>query len=212
MTQKRREELIKLGWDKECVDKYVIESRKKGRFKIVITGDRKDYDDLSELMYNPELGVEIDEICFDTLSQLEEIIEVYEGLFYVLSDNESLEVIGKGILDPAALFDELQEFGKRNGVKSKAKLIFYCSEQSGVYCVEIYSPFSMETLRLKLDEKNNEINNGVGYDDFEFTAETLLKALQKDFPDLSWNILVYAETKLPGSVTYIDCDFQLTLS
>jgi hypothetical protein len=81
------------------------------KYRIVITSEREDYDDLSQYADNPESGF-IEAIhWFDYLWQIEGLLCKYEGLFYILSvvENNNAElnlissraknVIGYGVIE-----------------------------------------------------------------------------------------------------------------
>lgn len=103
MLKSTAKKLIKEGWSddfiKECLEK--IRNRRKGRYKVIITGDRKDYDNLSELVDHPEKGVFMDCLYLDNPDELEPIVAVYEGLFYQLFDTKESETerMGGGVVD-----------------------------------------------------------------------------------------------------------------
>ena len=65
--------------------------RKHSKYKIVITSDRCDYDDLSELMNYPE--------------ELELILKAFEGLFYQLFKINEMERMGGGVMDDLVFED-----------------------------------------------------------------------------------------------------------
>ena len=65
--------------------------RKYSRYKIIITSDRRDYDDLSELMNYPE--------------ELELILKAFEGLFYQLFKINETERMGGGVMDDLVFED-----------------------------------------------------------------------------------------------------------
>ena len=69
------------------------------RYKIIITGDRCDNDNLSELGEYPERGKRIATFYFSTPDQLDLILAEYEGLFYQLYEVDSLERKGYGVFD-----------------------------------------------------------------------------------------------------------------
>lgn len=68
--------------------------RKHSRYKIVITSDRCDYDDLSELMNYPELGKRVGTFYFNYPEELELILKAFEGLFYQLFKINETERMG----------------------------------------------------------------------------------------------------------------------
>lgn len=73
--------------------------RKKTQYKIIITSDRRDYDDLSELMNNPELGSRVGTFYFNRPEELELILKAFEGLFYQLFKIDEAERMGGGVMD-----------------------------------------------------------------------------------------------------------------
>ena len=58
--------------------------KKNSQYKIIITSDRCDYDDLSELANCPELGKRVGTFYFSYPEKLELILKAFEGLFYQL--------------------------------------------------------------------------------------------------------------------------------
>ena len=73
--------------------------RKYSRYKIIITSDRCDYDDLSELMNYPELGKRVGTFYFNYPEELELILKAFEGLFYQLFKINETERMGGGVMD-----------------------------------------------------------------------------------------------------------------
>lgn len=74
---------------------------KKGKteYKIIITVDRRDYDNLSELMNNPELGKRIGTFYFNKPDELELILKAFEGLFYQMLIFETFDKMGGEVMD-----------------------------------------------------------------------------------------------------------------
>ena len=68
-------------------------------YKIIITGDRCDYDNLSELANHPERGKRVGTFYFSTPNQLELILKAFEGLFYQLYKLDNTERMGAGVMD-----------------------------------------------------------------------------------------------------------------
>ena len=102
MNKRTANKLLKQGYSNEYLEKCLeIKNKRKGRYLIIVTGDRCDYDDLSELMNYPERGEFLDKIAFDTPDELEPIVSTYEGMFYQLFDREKsiTEKIGGGVVD-----------------------------------------------------------------------------------------------------------------
>ena len=73
--------------------------RKYSRYKIIITSDRCDYDDLSELMNYPELGKRVGTFYFNYPEELELILKAFEGLFYQLFKISETYCMGGGVVD-----------------------------------------------------------------------------------------------------------------
>ena len=102
MIKRTADKLLKQGYSLdfiiECLE---LKNKRKGRYLIIITGDRCDNDDLSELMNYPERGEFLDKIAFNTPDELEPIVSVYEGMFYQLFDMEksTTERISGGVID-----------------------------------------------------------------------------------------------------------------
>lgn len=78
-------------------------------YRIVITGDRCDYDDLSELANYPERGKMIGTFYLVCPHQLSVILKAFEGLFYQLFAVNSDIRIGSGVLDDS-VFDDISEW------------------------------------------------------------------------------------------------------
>ena len=79
--------------------------RKYSRYKIIITSDRRDYDDLSELMNYPELGKRVGTFYFNYPEELELILKAFEGLFYQLFKINETERMGGGVMDDLVFED-----------------------------------------------------------------------------------------------------------
>ena len=79
--------------------------RKHSMYKIVITSDRRDYDDLSELMNYPELGKRVGTFYFNYPEELELILKAFEGLFYQLFKINETERMGSGVMDDLVFED-----------------------------------------------------------------------------------------------------------
>ena len=73
--------------------------KKNSQYKIIITSDRCDYDDLSELMNYPELGKRVGTFYFYYPEELELILKAFEGLFYQLFKINETERMGGGVMD-----------------------------------------------------------------------------------------------------------------
>ena len=73
--------------------------RRHSEYKIVITSDRCDYDDLSELMNHPELGKRVGTFYFNYPGELELILKAFEGLFYQLFKISETYCMGGGVVD-----------------------------------------------------------------------------------------------------------------
>ena len=102
MNKRTADKLLKKGYLLEDLKKCLaLKNKRNGRYLIIVTGDRCDNDDLSELMNYPERGEFLDRIAFDTPDELEPIVSVYEGMFYQLFDTEksTTERIGIGVID-----------------------------------------------------------------------------------------------------------------
>ena len=103
MNNKTKNKLLSLGFDKEWLEMVTTKfaPKKEGRFGIKIF-------DIEDLSMEPDDGIFIDETCFDTERELSIIHFFFEGLGYVMTDNETDEEIGRGIIDGAP-FDEIEE-------------------------------------------------------------------------------------------------------
>lgn len=69
------------------------------KFKIIITQDRRDYDNLSELMNYPERGSRVGTFYFTNPDDLDLILKAFEGLFYQLFAVGETERFGGGVVD-----------------------------------------------------------------------------------------------------------------
>ena len=78
-------------------------------YRIVITGDRCDYDDLSELANHPERGKMIGIFHFAYPHELIVLVKAFEGLFYQLFAVDSDIRIGSGVLDDS-VFDDVNNW------------------------------------------------------------------------------------------------------
>ena len=86
--------------DKEYEDLRKMKRRRKfSQYKIIITSDRCDYDNLSELEDNPALGKRIGTFYFSNPNELELILKAFEGLFYQLFKIGTIGRMGGGVVD-----------------------------------------------------------------------------------------------------------------
>ena len=86
--------------DKEYEDLRKMKRRRKfSQYKIIITSDRCDYDNLSELADNPELGKRVGTFYFSNPNELELILKAFEGLFYQLFKIDITDRMGGGVVD-----------------------------------------------------------------------------------------------------------------
>ena len=79
--------------------------KKNSQYKIIITSDRCDYDDLSELSNYPELGKRVGTFYFSYPGKLELILKAFEGLFYQLFKINETERMGGGVVDDLVFED-----------------------------------------------------------------------------------------------------------
>ena len=85
---------------KEYEDLRKMKRRRKfSQYKIIITSDRCDYDNLSELADNPELGKRVGTFYFSNPNELELILKAFEGLFYQLFKIGATDRMGGGVVD-----------------------------------------------------------------------------------------------------------------
>ena len=73
--------------------------RKISQYKIIITSDRCDYDNLSELADDPSLGKRVGTFYFSNPNELELILKAFEGLFYQLFKIGTTDRMGGGVVD-----------------------------------------------------------------------------------------------------------------
>ena len=86
--------------DKEYEDlRKMKRKRKISQYKIIITSDRCDYDDLSELADDPSLGKRVGTFYFSNPNELELILKAFEGLFYQLFRVGATDRMGGGVVD-----------------------------------------------------------------------------------------------------------------
>ena len=79
--------------------------RKISQYKIIITSDRCDYDNLSELADDPSLGKRVGTFYFNYPGELELILKAFEGLFYQLFKINETERMGSGVMDDLVFED-----------------------------------------------------------------------------------------------------------
>lgn len=103
MNTQTMQNLATLGFDKDWLKmvKTKFSPKKEGRFGIKIF-------DIEDLSQEPDTGIFVDQSCFDTEKELSIIHFFFEGLAYVMKDNETGEEIGRGIVDGGP-FDEVEE-------------------------------------------------------------------------------------------------------
>ena len=86
--------------DKEYEDLRKMKRRRKfNQYKIIITSDRCDYDNLSELADNPALGTRVGTFYFSNPNEFELILKAFEGLFYQLFKIGITDRMGGGVVD-----------------------------------------------------------------------------------------------------------------
>ena len=86
--------------DKEYEDLRKMKRRRKfSQYRIIVTSDRCDYDNLSELADNPELGKRVGTFYFSNPNELELILKAFEGLFYQLFKIGTTNRMGGGVVD-----------------------------------------------------------------------------------------------------------------
>lgn len=92
--------------DKEYEDLRKMKRRRKiSQYKIIITSDRCDYDNLSELADDPSLGKRVGTFYFNYPGELELILKAFEGLFYQLFKISEMERMGSGVMDDLVFED-----------------------------------------------------------------------------------------------------------
>ena len=92
--------------DKEYEDLRKMKRRRKfSQYKIIITSDRCDYDNLSELANDPSLGKRVGTFYFSNPNELELIVKAFEGLFYQLFKINETERMGSGVMDDLVFED-----------------------------------------------------------------------------------------------------------
>lgn len=92
--------------DTEYEDLRKMKRRRKiSQYKIIITSDRCDYDNLSELADDPSLGKRVGTFYFSNPNELELILKAFEGLFYQLFKINETERMGSGVVDDLVFED-----------------------------------------------------------------------------------------------------------
>ena len=92
--------------DKEYEDLRKMKRRRKiSQYKIIITSDRCDYDNLSELADDPSLGKRVGTFYFSNPNELELILKAFEGLFYQLFKINETDCMGSGVMDDLVFED-----------------------------------------------------------------------------------------------------------
>lgn len=96
--------LERLGFQKEWLDdvKNYWGPKKHGKYEMLITN-------IYDLDDDPRCGIYIERTTFDNDRDLSRIHAFFEGCAYVMTDVETDEVIGEGIIDGAP-FDEMEEW------------------------------------------------------------------------------------------------------
>lgn len=90
--------------------------KERDNYKIVITSDRRSYDDLTELANHPEKGKRVGTFYFRNPDELDLIVKAFEGLFYITFEIKCLsklvlrlEKIGSGVIDSLIYEDWLNK-------------------------------------------------------------------------------------------------------
>ena len=96
--------LEELGFEKKWLDdiKNYWKPKKNGKYEMLITS-------IDELDMDPRDGIFVEETTFDNDRDLSRIHAFFEGYAYVMTDVQTKEVIGEGIIDGAP-FDEMEEW------------------------------------------------------------------------------------------------------
>ena len=114
----KKEKSVEFAYDKLTENEYTILRNLKRRnksisnrskYKIIITSEKADYDNLMEYAEYPERGIRIGTFYFRNPDQLELILKAYEGLFYQLFCVDETERIGYGVFDASVFEDWLDE-------------------------------------------------------------------------------------------------------
>lgn len=79
--------------------------RNPSRYKIIITSEKADYDNLMEYAEYPERGERIGTFYFNNPDQLDLICKAFEGLFYQLFRVDETERMGYGVFEDAVFED-----------------------------------------------------------------------------------------------------------
>lgn len=120
MRSRERERFMKMGFSGEELEirDKLYKAKKNATYKIIITEERvrngkyvNKFGDDVNLMYfadNPEEGDYVDTVYFSRPKEFNDILRLYEGLFYRMFDMESGEMIGYGSLDPDSPIEEIR--------------------------------------------------------------------------------------------------------
>ena len=99
MNRNRAALLLKNGYDKKTIDKFLTVGEKtSGKYELSIYDGSCSSSALLQLDRHSNHGILIDRMRFDRLDQIEHALEVYRGCFYVLmiNDSSNYDRIGAG--------------------------------------------------------------------------------------------------------------------
>ena len=109
MTAEQRERFLSLNYtDHELeIRDRLMRPEDKAVYKIVITEENEE-NDFEDCLFSPGLGTYIDTIYFSNPREFNDIIKLYEGLFYELYTINNGQCIGSGMLDPDSPVEEIR--------------------------------------------------------------------------------------------------------
>ena len=173
MRARERERFLRLNYTPQELEirDGLYKNRKLAKYKIRITEEH--YDKKRSFAYGkptyssyltyftdfPEEGTYLDTIYFYKPSQFENIMKLYEGMFYELFDLETGERIGYGSLDPDSPVEEIREHFKCNDV---CELCFWrgmiwgekkTEEINGNYFCTCYHPKERKVWERELEHE-----------------------------------------------------------
>ena len=164
MRARERERFLRMNYNEgelEIRDR-LYKARKNAKYKIRITQEhydkkRKFSDDdppydyyLAYFSDNPEEGTYVDTIYFSSPDDFQDIISLYEGLFYELFDISTGKRIGSGCLDPDSPVEEIRD----NEGKTCGGVCKYCFWQGMLYD-EVKDSFEGNYFCYNPDNNNN---------------------------------------------------------
>lgn len=114
MTAATCKKLKRLGYSEDFINSILCYGLDKSkRFQMRVT-------DIEDLNDNPDDGIFICHVCFNTLKEFENAFKLLKGFAYVLTDKIEPTYVGEGIID-----DCLYEIIKDKFKKTEKIIVFY---------------------------------------------------------------------------------------